>query len=62
MITAYLNGSRKSIDFGVKALTSWATLMHGAWVRVGRASQDVGQAYVDCGSKLQELTAARARQ
>jgi hypothetical protein len=62
MVAAYVDASQKSLDFGTKALTSWAGLLGEAWVRAGKLSQETAQAYVECASKLQELAAARPAQ
>ena len=61
LMANYVEGSRKSLELGTKALTSWAGLMNETWIRAGKLGQEAGQAYVACAAKLQEISQARAK-
>ena len=62
MVANYVEGSRKSLDLGAKALTGWAALMSDAWMRAGKLGQEAGQACIACATRLQEISAARTKE
>jgi hypothetical protein len=60
MIAAYVDGSRKSVELGVQAVQSYATLMGSVWGRMEQASQEARQGWVEYVGRLQSILETKA--
>jgi hypothetical protein len=60
MIAAYVEGSRASVELGVQAMQSYATLMSTVWERMERSSQEARQGWTECVGRLQSVLESKA--
>jgi hypothetical protein len=60
MIAAYVDGSRKSVELGVQAMQSYATLMSNVWGRMEQTSQEARHGWAEYVGRLQSVLESKA--
>jgi hypothetical protein len=61
VMSGYVEGSRKSLEFGAAILKSYLTLVSDTWMRLEKVSEVNRQSYVEYVGKLQGIVESHAK-